>query len=98
VNKHAPAIDVPDLQMAQLRVSHAGRVQDHQHRAMRQTVGGVDHPRHFLDAQNLRQPTRGFGIGRVVEQVPALQRLDEEEAQRRDMETDRQRAHLPLAK
>ena len=44
VNEHAPAIDVGDLQMAQLRVSHAGRVQDHQHRAVRQTVGGVDHP------------------------------------------------------
>ena len=86
-----------DLQMAQLRVPHAGRVQDHQHRAVRQTVGGVDHPRHLLDAQDLRQPTRGFRIRRVVEQVATLQRLHEEEAQRRDVEADRQRPHLPLA-
>ena len=97
MNQHAPAIDVPDLQLPQLRVAHAGRVQDHQHRAVRQTVGGVDDPCHLLDAQDLRQPSRGFGIRRVVEQVPALQRLHEEEAQRRDVEANRQRSHLPLA-
>jgi hypothetical protein len=97
VNHHPPAVDVGDLQMPELRVPHAGRVQDHQHRAVRQTVGGVDQPRHLLDAQNLRQPTRRFQIGRVVEQVPTLQRLHEEEAQRRDVEADRQRSHLPLA-
>ena len=38
-----------------------------------------------------------FGIRRVVEQIPTLQRLHEEEAQRRDVEADRQRSHLPLA-
>ena len=97
MNQHAPAIDVPDLQLAQLRVAHAGRVQDHQHRAVRQTVGRVDHPRHLLDAEDLRQPSRGFGIRRVVEQIPTLQGLHEEEAQRRDVEADRQRSHLPLA-
>ena len=80
-----------DLQMAQLRVPHAGRVQDHQHRAVRQIVGGIDHPGDFLDAQDLRQPTRGFGIRRVVEQVASLQRLHEEEAQRRDVEANRPR-------
>jgi hypothetical protein len=34
---------------------------------------------------------------RRVEQVPTLQRLHKEEAQRRDVETDRQGSHLPLA-
>ena len=38
-----------------------------------------------------------FGIRRVVEQVPTLQRLHEEEAERRDVELDRPRRHLPLA-
>jgi len=37
------------------------------------------------------------GIGRVVEQVPTLQRLHEEEVQRGDVEADRQWSHLPLA-
>jgi hypothetical protein len=97
VNQHPPAVDIRELQMAELRVPHAGRVQDHQHRAVRQTVGGVDHPRHFLDAQDLRQSPRGFGVRRVVEQVPPLQRLHEEEAQCCDVEADRQRAHLSLA-
>jgi hypothetical protein len=97
VNEHATAIDVPDLQLTQFRVSHAGRVQDHQHRALRQTVGVVDQLRHLLDGQDLRQPTRSVRVGRVVEQVPTLQRLHEEEAQRRDMEADRQRSHLALA-
>ena len=97
VNQHPPAVDVGDLQMAQLRVPHAGRVQDHQHRAVRQTVGGVDHPRHLLDTQDLGQPPRGFGIRRVVEQIPPLQRLHEEEAQRRHVEANGQRPHLPLA-
>src|SRR5262249_34979609 len=32
-----------------------------------------------------------------VQQVPTLQRLHEEEAQRRDVEADRQRSPLPLA-
>jgi hypothetical protein len=32
----------------------------------------------------------------IKPQVPTLQRLHEEEAQRRDVEADRQRSHLPL--
>jgi hypothetical protein len=74
-----------------------GRVQDHEHRAVRHTIGGIDHPRHFLDTQDLGQPTRGFGVRRVIKQVAPLQHLHEEEAQRRDMQKDRQRAHLSLA-
>ena len=70
VNQHAPTADVRHLQMAKLGVPHPGRVQDHQHRAMRQTVGAVDHPSHLLDAQDLRQPTRDFRIRRAVDQVP----------------------------
>ena len=72
-------------------------VQDHQHRAVRQTVGGVDHPRHLLDTQDLGQPSRGFGIRGVVEQIATLQRLHEEEAQRRHVEANGERPHPPLA-
>ena len=71
VNHHPPAVDVGDLQLPELRVPHAGRVQDHEHRAVRQTVGGVDHPRHLLDAQDLRQPPRGFGSSRSVSTISA---------------------------
>ena len=45
----------------------------------------------------VRQPARGFRIRRVIERIPPLQRLHKEEAQRRDMEADGQRLHLPLA-
>src|SRR4029453_4963474 len=42
------------------------------------------------------QPPRGFGIRRFVEQVPPLQRLHEEETQRRHVEANGQRPHLLL--
>ena len=50
---------------------------------------GIDQPGDFLVAQDLRQPTRDFGIRHVLEQVAPLQRLHEEEAERRDVELDR---------
>jgi hypothetical protein len=65
VNQHSAAVDVGDLQMAQLRVPHAGRVQDHQHRAVGQTVRGVDQPRHLLAAQEIsdsRREALGYGV------------------------------------
>jgi hypothetical protein len=40
----------------------------------------------LFDAQNLWQPTRRFGIRRVVEQISPLQRLHEEDAQPRHVE------------
>ena len=63
VNQHAPTVDVRNLQMPQLRIPHAGRVQDHQHRAMRQVLRRVDQVRDVIDAQNLRESTRGLGYG-----------------------------------
>jgi hypothetical protein len=63
VNQHPPAVDVGDLQMAQLRVPHVGRVQNHQHRAVRQTVGSVDHPLHLFDTQDLGSRRGAFGYG-----------------------------------
>ena len=36
---------------------------DHQHRAVRQAVGGFDEPSDFFDVQDLREPTWAFGYG-----------------------------------
>jgi hypothetical protein len=98
VNNHPPAVDVGDLQMPKLRVPHAGRVQDHQHRAVRQVLCRVDQVRDVIDAQNLRESTRGLGVRRVVQRVLALQRLHEEEADRADVEPHRPWRQLPLTK
>jgi hypothetical protein len=38
VTQHAPAVDVPNLQMPELGIPHTGRVQHHQHGAMRQAM------------------------------------------------------------
>jgi hypothetical protein len=96
VNQHAPAVDVCDLQMPEFRIPHPRRVQDHQHRAMREAVRRVDQLRDVIDAENLREATRGLGVRRVVQRVPALQRLHEEEADRADVEPHRPRRQLPL--
>jgi hypothetical protein len=39
MDHHAHAVDVFDLQMAQLGSAHAGRVQRHQHGAVKQITG-----------------------------------------------------------
>ena len=47
--------------------------------------------------QDGRQPARHLGIRDVVEGIPPLQRLHEEEPERRDMELHGPRLKLPLA-
>jgi hypothetical protein len=81
-------VDIGDLQMTQRRVPHAGRVQDHQRRAVRQTVGGVDHaappPRHSRSGAAVA----GLWDTACRRRVPPFQRIHEEEAQRRHLEAN----------
>ena len=57
----------------------------------------VDQAGHLLHTQDLRQPAGRLRVRRVVEQIATLQRLHEEEAQRRHVEPDGLRLQLPLA-
>ena len=83
VDEHAVAVDILDLQLAQLGSAHTGRVQRHQHGAMKQIAGRVDQPDRFFLRQNDRQAPRRLRIRHFFDRVGSLQRLAEEETQRR---------------
>ena len=80
-----------------LRVPHARGIQHHQHRAVGERPRGINQSGDFVDRQDRRQPTRDLRIRNVVEQIAALQRLDEEESERRDVQLHGPRLQLPLA-
>ena len=97
VNQHATTVDVADLQVAQLGVPHAGRVQDHQHRPIGEILRAIDQTGDFLRGENHREASRDLRKRDVVEQIGALQGLHEEEPERGDVELDRPWPELPLA-
>ena len=96
MNQHAPAIDVPDLQLAQFRIAHAGR--DKTISIVRcDSPSAASITRAFSSTLRICGSRRGaLGYGVSSSRYPTLQRLHEEEAQRRDVEAHRQRSHLPL--
>ena len=75
-----------DLQMPQLRIAHAGGVQHHQHRALRQRPCRRDQTLDLLQGEHRRQPPRDLRVGRVVEEIAPPQRLHEEETERADLQ------------
>jgi hypothetical protein len=97
VNQHAPAVDVADLEIAELGVPHARRVQDHEHRPIGEILRPIDQTGDLLRGENHRESSRDLRKGEVLRQVGALERLDEEEPEGGDVELDRARPELPLA-
>jgi hypothetical protein len=97
VNQHAATVDVPDLQMPQLGIPHARRVQDHEHRAIGEILRSIDQSGDFVRGEDRREPAWDLRKGHVFQHVRALQRLHKEEPERRDVELDRPRPELPLA-
>ena len=87
----------PDLQMAQLGVPHARRVQDHEHRAIGQIPRAIDQSGDFVRGEDRREPAWDLWKRQVFQHVRPLQRLHEEEPERRDVELHRPRPELPLA-
>ena len=62
MNQHAYAVDICDLQMTQLRSTHAGRVQSHQHGTVEQVAGRIDESDRFFLCQDHWQAARCSGI------------------------------------
>ena len=85
MNDHALAVDVADLQPAQLGTADTRRVQGHQNRAVEQVAGRIDEFGHLLRAQDLRQFAVALGKGQAVHHKVAFQGLDVEEAQPGDV-------------
>ena len=72
-----------DLQLAQLGSAHAGRVERHEHGAVKQIAGRVDQSDRFLSgSESSAAVADALGIRHILEQVVPLQCLAEEEAQR----------------
>jgi hypothetical protein len=69
VNEHGSTVDVADLEMAQFRIPHAGRVQDHQQGSFGQGACRRDQTLDLVDGQHRGQPAWDLRIRRVVEQV-----------------------------
>ena len=54
LHEHPLAVDVFHLEVAQLRPAHAGRVERHQHGAVKQIAGAVDESHRFFLAEDNR--------------------------------------------
>jgi len=65
VDHHAPAVDIPDLQVRRFSATCPGAVESHQQDAIERKLSGIDQARHFLRTENLRQANDLPGIGRL---------------------------------
>ena len=82
VNHHERTVDVFDLQTYQFGATQAGRVERHQHGAMRQVSRRIDDPCDLFLTENVWQATRRSWVRKVFLRIWALQRLEEEELYR----------------
>jgi hypothetical protein len=98
VQHHPPAVDVGDLQPAQLSPAYAGRIERHHHRTMHQVAGRIDQTGHFFLAEHGRQTLVLLRKRDRIGQVRPTQRLDEQEAQRCCPSFDGAREQLAIAK
>ena len=78
MDEHGLAIDVLDLQVAQLAIPHAGGVEDHEEGAVQQVASGIDQSGDFLHGQDRGQSAWMLGIGDIGRWQVALQSLIEE--------------------
>ena len=72
-------------------------VQDHEHCPIGEILRPIDQTGDFLGAENHRESSRDLRKGDVLQQVGALECLDEEEPERGDVELDCARPQLSLA-
>ena len=82
MHQHPFFIDVGGPQLHHFAAAHAGRVQDHQDRAIQQVGCRIDHPGYFLLAQNRRQAERDLRERDVLQHIVALERLHKQKTQR----------------
>ena len=84
-NDHPLAVDVADLQRRHLCAAAAGRVEGHQHGALKGRPGHIDQAGDFSLAEHLRQAQVWSRIRRLSCTPTSLQHLDIEEAKGREM-------------
>ncbi len=96
MDEHAHAVDVLHLEMTQFGPAHTGRIQRHQHGAMKEIAGRIDEPDRFFLRQDDRQAARRSRIRHFFDRIVPLQRFAEEEAQCRNVVADRSHVLLSL--
>ena len=69
VVEHALAVDVLRFQVAQLSPAHEGRVERHQHGAMKQVAGRFDQPHRFLLGQDDPRLSRLLRAGKLLDWI-----------------------------
>src|SRR5580658_7699648 len=97
MDEHALTVDILYLQVAHLGSAHAGRVDRHEHGAMKQITGCVDQTYRFVLSEDRRQAPRSLRIRHLFNRVRSLQRLAEEETQSCCMVPDSARIQLSLS-
>src|SRR5215468_8658853 len=82
---HPLAINAAHLEMSQFGASYAGAIERHQQCPAKQCSGCVDQTGHFLPAQHRWQSTLVLWVRQEIAELVTLERLHEEEAQRRSL-------------
>jgi len=85
VHDHARAVDIKDFESSDLRTARAGPVEGHQNGAVEGAGCGVNEPGDFFLAQDRGEAEPHLGVGRLGRAPRFLERLDEEEAQSREV-------------
>jgi hypothetical protein len=89
--------DIKDFESSGLRTARAGAVEGHQNGAIEGAVGGVNEPGDFFLAQDGGEAEPHLGVGRLGRTPGFLERLDEEEAQSRELLGDGAGGEFSLA-
>jgi len=69
MDDHAPAIDIADLERGYLGAAGTGRIECHEHGALKGCPGRFDQMRDFFPAEHLRQAwiCRGYGVSAALQ-------------------------------
>jgi hypothetical protein len=89
VDHHALSVDVGYFEPGQLRTTHAGGVECHQHGAMEQVDCRVDHPPDFFRAEDDRRSSGSPGINEVIRSARPSESADKQETDCSHMLHDR---------
>lgn len=81
--QHAFAVDIGDLQHRHFRDTQAGAIGDRERRLVLEAGGDVEQPGNLVAAQHHRQLARVRQTNELARQIGTIDRMREEEAQRR---------------
>jgi hypothetical protein len=95
--QHTLAVDIADLERCHLRDTQARAIGDRQRRLVLEAGGGVQQPGDLVPAQHHRQLARMGHPDQLAREVRPVERVGEEEAQRRDDAVHRRHWNAGLA-